>query len=106
MATARDPGWNSALPWPRGTYPPLGVASLGGEADGLYKPLATAAELQRSAGLEAGTVPAGWLRWAEMLMPSTTDWRRVLAAEIRVGVARAAGMVDYSYQRPSRRGEV
>ena len=50
-------------------------------------------------------MPAGWLRWAEQVLPSRTDWRRVLAAEIHSGLARVAGMVDYSYRRPSRRAE-
>ena len=50
-----------------------------------------------------GTVPAGLRRWAEELLGSRVDWRRVLAAEIRRGVAAIAGAVDYSYRRPSRR---
>src|SRR5262249_1870842 len=37
------------------------------------------------AGKEAGTVPLGWLRWAEGVLESKTDWRRVLASEIRRG---------------------
>jgi predicted metal-dependent peptidase len=52
---------------------------------------------------EPGSVPAGWVRWAEALVPSTVDWRRVLGAEIRRAVAAVAGAVDYSYRRPSRR---
>jgi predicted metal-dependent peptidase len=45
------------------------------------------------------------LRWAERIVPSQTDWRRILAAEVQAGVVRATGMVDYSYRRPSRRSE-
>ena len=67
--------------------------------------LGVAAEMQRSYDLEPGSVPSGWLRWAERILPSRTDWRRVLAAEVQVGVVRAAGMVDYSYRKPSRRSE-
>jgi predicted metal-dependent peptidase len=52
---------------------------------------------------EAGTVPAGLVRWAEELLQPRVDWRRVLAAELRRGVADVAGSVDYSYRRPSRR---
>lgn len=73
--------------------------------DQAFVRLGVAAEMQRCQGLEPGTVPAGWLQWAERLLPSRTDWRRVLAAEVQVGVVRAAGMVDYSYRRPSRRSE-
>jgi predicted metal-dependent peptidase len=63
----------------------------------------TAAEIQRSHGRHPGSVAGGWLRWAEAVLPSRTDWRRALAAEIRSGVAPAAGNVDYTYRRPSRR---
>jgi predicted metal-dependent peptidase len=81
-----------------------GAGGLNGR-DAEYLRLGVAAELQRCEGLEPGTVPAGWLRWAERMLPSRTDWRRVLAAEVQTGVVRASGMVDYSYRRPSRRSE-
>lgn len=53
-----------------------------------------------------GTVAGGWQRWAEAVLPSRTDWRRALAAEIRRGIALTAGTVDYSYHRPSRRAHL
>ena len=65
--------------------------------------LGVAADIQARSGREPGTVPGGWLRWAESVLPSRIDWRRVLAAEIRSGVASVAGKVDYTYRRPSRR---
>jgi predicted metal-dependent peptidase len=34
------------------------------------------------------------------------DWRKVLAAELRRGIADVSGSVDYSYRRPSRRASV
>ena len=61
--------------------------------------LGVAAEIQR----DPGSVAGGWLRWAEDVLPSKTDWRRVLAAEIRHAVATVAGNVDYSYSKPNRR---
>jgi predicted metal-dependent peptidase len=64
--------------------------------------LGVAAEIHRLAR-EPGSVPGGWRRWAESVLPSRVDWRRLLAAEIRRGVAAVAGSVDYSYRRPSRR---
>ena len=55
---------------------------------------------------QAGTVPAGLLRWAEEILHPKVDWRRLLAAELRRAVAQVAGAVDFSYQRPSRRSAV
>jgi hypothetical protein len=52
-------------------------------------------------GKQPGTVPAGLLRWAEVLTPKV-NWRAVLAAELRRAVAEVSGAVDYSYRRPSR----
>lgn len=75
------------------------------ERDAEWVRLATAAECRHAEQLLPGSVPAGWLRWAEQVLPSKVDWRRVLAAEIRAGVAHALGMVDYRYSRPSRRAE-
>jgi predicted metal-dependent peptidase len=65
--------------------------------------LGVAAEIQRHSAQYPGVVPGGWVRWADSVLPSRVDWRRVLAAEIRNGVANAAGKVDYTYRRPSRR---
>jgi len=80
-----------------------------GEGSGLndrdreFLRLGVASEMQRSEAQEPGSVPAGWVRWAEGVLPSRVDWRRVLAAEVQAGVVRVAGMVDYSYRKPSRR---
>lgn len=57
-------------------------------------------------GLLPGTVPLGMIRWAEEFLNSKIDWRRVLAAELRRGIANVAGRVDYTYSRPSRRQTV
>jgi predicted metal-dependent peptidase len=50
-----------------------------------------------------GSLPAGLQRWAEAVLGARVDWRKVLAAEIRRGLAVVGGMVDYSYRKPSRR---
>ncbi len=71
--------------------------------DGEWLRLVVACEPRRCSCDQPGSVPAGWLRWAETVLLSKTDWRRVLAAEPRLGVERVAGMVDYSYRRPSCR---
>ncbi|HEY7260734.1 MAG TPA: VWA-like domain-containing protein [Trebonia sp.] len=52
---------------------------------------------------QAGTVPAGLLRWAGDVLAPQVDWRRLLAAELRRAIADVAGAADYSYRRPSRR---
>jgi hypothetical protein len=52
---------------------------------------------------QAGTVPAGLLRWARDVLAPQVDWRRLLAAELRRAIADVAGAADYSYRRPSRR---
>jgi predicted metal-dependent peptidase len=54
-------------------------------------------------GKQAGTVPAGLLRWAEEILAPKVNWRALLAAELRRAVAEVSGAVDYSYRRPSRR---
>ncbi|MDQ1396629.1 MAG: hypothetical protein QOG64_1888, partial [Acidimicrobiaceae bacterium] len=60
----------------------------------------------RTLSSEPGTVPQGWQRWADEVLGGRLDWRRILAAEVRRGVATATGAVDYSYRRPSRRASV
>ena len=84
-----------------GSGPRIGID--GRQAEWLR--IGVAAEMQRLEREEPGTVPGGWLRWAEQISPSKVDWRRVLAAEVRVALARTAGMVDYSYRHLSRRAE-
>ncbi|MBF8194297.1 hypothetical protein ITP53_53290 [Nonomuraea sp. K274] len=59
---------------------------------------AVAAEIEARGGL-----PGGWRRWAEARLRPEVDWWARLAALVRRGLAEAAGRVDYSYRRPSRR---
>jgi predicted metal-dependent peptidase len=54
----------------------------------------------------AGTVPAGWRRWAESLLDPVVDWRAVLSGTVRATLATASGAVDYTYRHPSRRTSV
>jgi predicted metal-dependent peptidase len=52
-----------------------------------------------------GSVPAGLAAWAEReLSPPTIDWRRQLAGLVRRAVTVAAGAVDHTYRKQSRRG--
>ncbi|NRQ39087.1 hypothetical protein HII36_45785 [Nonomuraea sp. NN258] len=50
-----------------------------------------------------GDVPGGWRRWAESTLRPAADWRTLLAALVRRSMSQAAGRVDHSYRRPSRR---
>lgn len=51
-----------------------------------------------------GTVPAGVARWAsETLTPAPVAWQTILAAAVRRSMADAAGRMNYTYSRPSRR---
>lgn len=68
--------------------------------------LGVATEIRRSEGRKPGSVPGGWSRWAETMLPARVDWRRVLAAEVRSALAAVRGNVDYTYARPSRRAGV
>jgi predicted metal-dependent peptidase len=86
---------NIRRPWESGE-------GIGSDQHGLLR-LSVAADIQRHHAQHPGTVPGGWLRWAEHVLPSRIDWRRALAAVVRHGVAAVAGNVDYTYRRPSRR---
>lgn len=50
-----------------------------------------------------GAVPAGWERWSGEVLEPVVDWRRLLRAALRRGIADVAGRVDFTYRRPSRR---
>jgi len=50
-----------------------------------------------------GDTPAGWRRWSDDVLEPIVNWRQVLRAAIRRGVADIAGRVDFNYRRPSRR---
>lgn len=85
---------------------PWDVEGAGGippEAASLLRCQVASEILSCCRGLQPGVVPLGLRRWAEDLLGARVDWRRVLAAEIRRGVAAVAGAVDYTYRRPSRR---
>ncbi len=98
-------------PWERGGGPSgdgAGSSGSDGDGSGVDGPSADLLRRQVAAdvlahGRRAGDVPAGLERWATALLRPTVDWRRALRAEIRRGVGDAAGRVDYSYRRPSRR---
>ncbi|MFD7624807.1 VWA-like domain-containing protein [Streptomyces sp. NPDC059851] len=61
------------------------------------------AQSMRAHQRSRGTLPAGWERWATEVLEPTVDWRRALTGAVREAAAWAAGAVDYTYRRPSRR---
>lgn len=64
--------------------------------------LAIAREIETRSSARA-TIPGGWRRWATERLHPAVDWRAELGAVLRRGVRHAAGRVDFSYSRPSRR---
>lgn len=89
----------TAAPWELGGDG--GPARVGPvEAEALRRQTAQAVRAHQRG---RGRIPAGWARWAEELLEPTVDWRRALAGAVREAAAWAAGAVDYTYRRPSRR---
>jgi predicted metal-dependent peptidase len=63
---------------------------------------AVAAGIQERASVRS-TVPLGWQRWADEKLRPKVNWRARLGSLVRTGFAHAAGRVDFSYRRTSRR---
>jgi predicted metal-dependent peptidase len=56
---------------------------------------------------ERGTLPAGWLRWAEAILKPKVNWREQLKRIVRGVISEGLGhRLDYSYRRPHRRSAV
>jgi predicted metal-dependent peptidase len=56
---------------------------------------------------EQGTLPAGWLRWAEAILKPKVNWREQLKRILRGVISEGLGhRLDYSYRRPHRRSAV
>jgi predicted metal-dependent peptidase len=54
-----------------------------------------------------GTLPAGWLRWAEAILKPKVNWREQLKRILRGVISEGLGhRLDYSYRRPHRRSAV
>lgn len=65
---------------------------------------AVAREVLAAVGKKAGSVPADMVRWADELLNPVVDWRRVLSGLVTTAFQYVAGQQDYTYRRPSRRG--
>jgi predicted metal-dependent peptidase len=50
-----------------------------------------------------GDVPEWIKRWADEILNPVIPWQKVLAGFVRHAMADVSGMVNYTYQRPSRR---
>ncbi|MFE9724068.1 VWA-like domain-containing protein [Streptomyces sp. NPDC005794] len=86
-------------PWElTGGAGPAGVGTV--EAEALRR---HTAETMRAHARTRGTLPGGWKRWADEVLEPTVDWRQALAGAVREAAAWAAGAIDYTYRRPSRR---
>jgi predicted metal-dependent peptidase len=65
---------------------------------------ACAQEAKDFASKNPGNMPAGVLRWADIVVgPSKTDWRKILLSQIKRVFSSLRGKADYSYSRMSRR---
>ncbi|WP_281186351.1 vWA domain-containing protein [Nocardia crassostreae] len=64
----------------------------------------TTAEAIRAHERTAGSVPEGWLLWADDTLEPVVDWRTRLAGVLREAVSWASGAIDYTRRRPARRG--
>ena len=53
--------------------------------------------------LSKGNVPQELVRWADDTVSPKVRWTRELSAALRNSIANQAGLVDYTYRRPSRR---
>lgn len=74
------------------------------EADQQRVRQAVAADIKRAADKNRGTVPGGWLVWADQqLAPPQVPWPAKLRRAVRRGVRWTSGSADYHYGRPSRR---
>ncbi|SDS66352.1 Predicted metal-dependent peptidase [Actinoplanes derwentensis] len=90
---------------------PMPWESAGATADAARVSPVEAAAIRRQTAQELrahvkarGRVPGGWQRWADEILEPTVDWRRALTGAVREAASWASGAVDYTYQRPSRRG--
>lgn len=96
-----------------GTAPVPGELPAAQEVDGRAGVDAATGDLIRRRVAEAvreeaakgrGFVPAGMERWADgVLAPAVVPWNRVLRSIVRRAVCDAAGRVQFTYSKPSRR---
>lgn len=104
-------------PWEQGSRPGNGGSEEkpnGNSADGQARALTESEqELLRDAlatnlkeaSKTRGTVPAFAERWADKrLAPPKVSWERELRAHISNSIVMLSGAADYTWQRPSRRG--
>lgn len=88
-------------PWELGAPDQANPGVGEGEAEILRVQIANTIAEHASKG--RGTVPGQWERWAKQKLKPKVDWRQAIRGMVRAAVADTAGMVNYSYQKPSRR---
>ncbi len=53
---------------------------------------------------DRGTIPAGWVRWAQEVVKPKVNWREQLKRAVRGAISEGFGQrLDYSLRRPNRR---
>lgn len=83
---------------------PRAYEDVPSEGDGLDQAEADMIRRQVAEDIsQRGDVPAGWARWADTILKPKVPWQKVIGNVVRSVMRQVAGMVDYSYQRRSRR---
>lgn len=62
-----------------------------------------ASDIKAQAGRKAGSVPAGWERWADNILQPQVNYMAWLRAAMHNAIAEAEGKLDYAWTRRSRR---
>jgi predicted metal-dependent peptidase len=99
-----DGGWGDCGSGAHGQRRPWELPHEGGVHDGEAELIRQQTALAIAQAARAGRdMPSGLKRWADGFLRPQVDWRRVMTAAVRTGLALVGGNVDYSYSRPNRR---
>jgi predicted metal-dependent peptidase len=97
---AGSPGeWEDGAPPQAGGNGPSGITPM--EAELIRRKVAE--DVRAESTNQRGTVPTWMKRWADSKLNPKIPWQKVLRGMVKHAIADVAGMVDYTYRRPSRR---
>jgi predicted metal-dependent peptidase len=91
-------------PWEHGSPQESPEAYCVSDADWADVQERVAQSMQEAESRRPGSVPGGWVRWADAtLRPDPIPWEDILAGQLRNVISMASGMVTHTWTRPSRR---